>query len=132
MTEEGVIDVEASGGTETGVAAAGTLASVTALFSASACCVLPLVLAGVGIGTGGLAAFVPYRWPLTIVAAVIVAAGWMLYLRRRRACAGDATCAGSKPSAATFAMLCVATAMVTISALWGFMEQPLMRALGGA
>lgn len=132
MIEEGAIGVEAAGGTETGVAAAGTLAGVTALFSAGACCVLPLVLAGVGIGTGGLAAFVPYRWPLTIVAAVIVAVGWVLYLRRRHACAADASCTPSRHSGATLAMLCAATAMVTISALWGFIEQPLMRALGGA
>jgi hypothetical protein len=29
-------------------------------------------------------------------------------------------------------MLCVATAIVALSALWSFIEQPLMRALGGA
>jgi len=29
-------------------------------------------------------------------------------------------------------MLRIASAMVALSALWGFMEQPLMRALGGA
>lgn len=132
MIEEGAMSRESAGGTETGVAAAGTLASVTALFSAAACCVLPLVLAGMGIGAGGLAAFVPYRWPLTIVAGVIVAAGWMLYLRGRQASAAEASCAVSRPSGATFAMMCVATAMVTISALWGFIEQPLLRALGGA
>ena len=110
----------------------GTAASLTALFSAAACCVLPLALAAVGIGAGGLAAFVPFRWPLTIAAIVVVAAGWVLYLRKRRACSADADCAITPPGSTTFVMLWVATVMVAISALWGFIEQPLMRTLGGA
>lgn len=118
--------------TETGVAALGTAASFTALFSAAACCVLPLALAGIGIGAGGLAAFVPYRWPLTIAALVVVTAGWVLYMRKRRACSADSDCTLSGPSNATFIMLSVATVIVSLSALWGFLEQPLMRALGGA
>jgi len=121
-----------TGGAERGVAAVGTVASLTALFSAAACCVLPLALAAVGISAGGLASVVPYRWPLTIVALIAVAAGWALYFRKRRICNADTNCAVSPPSNATLAMLSVATAVVAISALWNFIEQPLMRALGGA
>ena len=119
-------------GPERGVAAVGTAASLTALFSAAACCVLPLALAGLGLGAGGLAVFVPYRWPMTIIASVLIIAGWMLYLRKHRACSADADCAVPAPGRATLAMLVGATVIVVISALWGFIEQPLMRVLGGA
>ncbi|MCA1661696.1 MAG: hypothetical protein LC648_05880 [Novosphingobium sp.] len=131
MTDQRAFSSPGSSGKDTGVAAVGTLASLTALFSAAACCVLPLALAGLGIGAGGLSGFVPYRWPLTIAAAVAIAVGWALYLRRRRACIADANRATSAPSTATLAMLSIATVVVAVSALWGFIEQPLMRALGG-
>ena len=123
-----------SGGAERGAAAAGTPPGLAAMFSAAACCVLPFALAGLGIGASaaGLAVFVPYRWPLTVAALAVVAVGWALYLRQRQACAADASCAVSPPSRATLTMLVVATAFAAISALWGFIEQPLMRTLGGA
>lgn len=115
-----------------GVAALGTVASFGALFSAAACCVLPLAFGAMGIGAGGLAAFVPFHWPLTIAAVLAVAAGWFFYARKRRACARDTSCTVAPPARATFLMLCLATAFVTISALWSFIEAPLMRLLGGA
>jgi mercuric ion transport protein len=108
------------------VAALGMLASIAALFSAAACCVLPLAFASVGIGAGGLALFVPWRWPLTIAALVAVAAGWFFYLRRRRISGATAA-----PARTTFFTLCVATTFAGISALWGYIEQPLMIALEG-
>lgn len=112
---------------ERGAAAVGAVASAGALFSAAACCVLPLVFAAVGLGAGGLATFVPYHWPLTIGAAVAVAIGWVLYLRKRRACAADASCAIAPPTTTTFAMLCLATLFVALSAIWPlYLEQPLM------
>lgn len=115
-----------------GAANLGVLAGFGALFSATACCVLPLALGALGIGAGGLAAVVPFHWPLTIAALVVVAAGWFLYLRKRQACVGDRNCAVAPPSRATFVLLCLATSFVTVSALWGYIEQPLMLALGGA
>ena len=115
-----------------GAANLGVLAGFGALFSATACCVLPLAMGALGIGVGGLAAVVPFHWPLTIAALVAVAAGWFLYLSKRQACVGDRDCAVAPPSRATFVLLCLATSFVTISALWGYIEQPLMRALGGA
>ncbi|MDP9415052.1 MAG: hypothetical protein M3Q08_13420 [Pseudomonadota bacterium] len=114
-----------------GVATVGTVASIGALFSAAACCILPLGLAALGIGSAGLASVVPFHWPLTIAAMIAIAAGWLFYARRRRACARDASCTTAPPARSTFRLLCVATAIVTISALWGFIEAPLMRALGG-
>ncbi|ANC50680.1 hypothetical protein CP97_14989 (plasmid) [Aurantiacibacter atlanticus] len=48
-----------------------------------------------------------------------------------RFCSADG-CAQPAHSSATRLILLIATAMVVLSALWGFIEQPLMRALGGA
>lgn len=114
-------------GADRGIAGLGTAASLGALFSAAACCVLPLALAAFGIGAGGLAAVVPFHWPLTIGAALAVAAGWLLYLKKRRACDGDTSCSVAPPTKATFVMLCFATLFVALSAIWPFyLEQPLM------
>ena len=115
-----------------GVAALGGVISLGALFSATACCVLPLGLGAIGLGAGGLATVVPFHWPLTIAAMIAVAAGWIFYIRRRRACAADGGCSAAPPKRATFVMLCLATIFVTVSALWSFIEAPLMRLLGGA
>lgn len=118
---------------EKGVTVLGTAGGFTALVSAAACCVLPLALAAVGLGAGGLAFLVPYHWPLTIGAGIAVAVGWAFYWRKRRACAVDSSCRLAPPSAASLWMLVVATAFVTLSAIWpGYIERPLMRLLGGA
>lgn len=132
MTDQRTPDVAHRRGAERKVAALGAAASFTALLSAAACCVLPFALAGMGIGIGGLAVLVPYRWPLTIAALVVIAAGWILYLRKRRACARNQDCGAAPMGSATFVMLWIASLLVAIGALWGFIEPPLMRALGGA
>lgn len=120
---------------ETGLAVVGTATGITALVSAAACCVLPLALAAFGLGAGGLAAFVPYHLPLTIASALAVVIGWLLYLRKRRACAEGAQGAEcvSAPSRGTLMLLSIATATVALSAIWPtLLERPLMRLLGGA
>ena len=118
---------------ERGVAAVGTVAGAGALLSAAACCVLPLALAAAGIGAGGLAAFVPFHWPMTIAAALAVAVGWLLYLGKMRACAADASCTVAAPTRATPVMLSFATVFVALSTLWpSYLEKPLMNLLGGA
>lgn len=115
------------------MAAVSTIGGFAALFSAAACCVLPLAFAALGLGASGLAAFVPYHWPLTIFAAVVVAAGWLLSVRRQRACAADASGTVVPPTRATFVLLTVATVFVALSAIWPFyLEQPLMQLFGGA
>ena len=116
-----------------GVAAVGTIAGAGALFSAAACCVLPLALAAVGVGAGGLAAFVPFHWPMTIAAALAIAVGWFLYLRKRRACVANTSCAVAPPTRATLMMLSLASVFVALSALWpSYLEKPLMNLLGSA
>lgn len=124
--------VPVPGGADRSVAALGAAASFSALFSAAACCVLPLALGAIGVGAGGLAAIVPFHWPLTIAAGIALAAGWALHVRKKRLCAKDGACTAAPSDRATFGMLCVATVAVAISSLWSFIEQPLMRLLGGA
>ena len=114
-----------------GVAALGTLASIGALFSAAACCVLPIALAAIGVGSAGLSSVVPFHWPLTIAAIIVVAIGWLFHLRKRRACIRDAACTTVPPTGSTFILLCVATLFVVVSACWPYIEGPLMAALGG-
>ena len=114
-----------------GVATLGALASVGALFSAAACCILPLGLAAIGVSSAGLSSLVPFHWPLTITAIVAVAAGWIFYLRKRQACVRDATCTTVPPARSTFALLCIATVFVAVSTCWSFIEAPLMHVLGG-
>lgn len=117
---------------ERSVAAAGAITGFAALFSAAACCVLPLALGALGLGAGSLAAFVPLRWPLTIASIIAISAAWLFYLRQRRACAQHGSCRTSAPSRVTLFLLSAATVFTIASAGWGYLEAPLMRALGGA
>lgn len=133
MADEILTQADALTGSERGVAAVGTAGGFAALFSAAACCVLPLAFAALGLGAGGLAALVPYHWPLTIFAAVAVAAGWLLYVRRQRECAAGGSCTPVPPKRATFVMLVVATVFVALAAIWkGVLEAPLMAWLTAA
>src|SRR3546814_18596546 len=111
------------GAAERGVATLGTVASVTALFSAAACCVLPLALAVLGVGSAGLSAVVPFHRPVTIVALVAVGVGWFFYVRRRRA-SGSATCTPQSPGRSTFLLLCLSTAFVSVSTFWCYLVTP--------
>jgi mercuric ion transport protein len=92
--------------------------------AAAACCVLPLALASVGIGATGLAALGPLHTPLSAIAFLAVVAGWFFYLRKRRACLAGADC--PPPARSTLALLAAATVFVALSALWPFIEAPLM------
>lgn len=109
------------GNSERPVAVLGAAASFTALVSAAACCVLPAALALAGIGAGGLATIVPWHWPLTIAAALAVALGWALHLRK-----------GGLRVNSTFWLLSAATAVLALSAVWKlWFEAPLRGLLLG-
>lgn len=126
---------DAEAGKEGGVATLGAVAGFSAFFAAAACCVLPAALAALGVGAGLsslLSAFVPFRWPLMIMAALAVVAGWVLYVRRRNRCRRDASCTRSPPTKATFILLCVATAFIALSAILPLFEGEIMSAIGPA
>ena len=81
-----------------GTGSALTLAGIAALLS-SACCVLPLVFAIVGISgawIGQLRVFKPWSVPLTVLAfGALAYAGWRLY----RPAAAEEVCGLSDPAA---------------------------------
>lgn len=132
MNKDSLTPAAAFEASDRGVATIGTVAGAGALFSAAACCVLPLAFAALGIGAGGLAAIVPFHWPMTIAAAAAIALGWLLYIRKRRACAASANCMVAPPTRATLVMLSLATVFVALSAVWpSYLEEPLMKLLGG-
>jgi mercuric ion transport protein len=102
---------------ENGIAFGGIFASGAALISAAACCVLPLVFVSLGIGASALSFLVPYHWPLTIVAGVAIAVGWMLVLRNR---------SRGRVARSTIAILAVATLLLALSVAWkNYFEVPL-------
>ena len=73
------------------------LESQTGTFSLAASVAEPPETAAAGwaaalmvVGALSKSAIVPFHWPLTIAAVAAVAVGWLLYGRKRRACAVDA------------------------------------------
>lgn len=63
----------------------GLVAALAALVGAS-CCALPLVLASLGLAgawIANLGIFVVYRPYITVVALIVIAAGWAIALRRQ-------------------------------------------------
>jgi len=98
------------------LAAVGLISGAAAVLSAS-CCVLPLLLAGLGAGAGVFAALeilVEHQKPLFIFSAAMIAVAWLFYFRRRGA-------------RATAIALTVATLLVGTAATWGHIEGPLLK-----
>ena len=96
-----------------GAVSAGVTAWAGAVLS-SLCCVLPLTVIVLGLGSGAfMAVTMRYRWLLIPAGIVGVATGFFLYLRERRRCAALACrMAGSR---ITVALLVVATLVVITS-----------------
>lgn len=84
--------------------------------AASSCCIVPLVLFGLGIGgawIGNLTALAPYK-PLFVAAtAGVLGYGfYLVYWKPRRACADDAACARPISNWLVQLALWIATALV--------------------
>lgn len=78
----------------------------------SLCCLLPLAVIVLGLGSGAfMAVTMRYRWLLIPLGVLGVAAGFLLYARERRRC--DALGCRMAGSRVTLAVLIVATAVVT-------------------
>jgi len=111
---------------------AATVAAVSGfggITAAAACCVLPLALASAGVGASGLASLGPPFHPLSAVALLAFGVGWYLYAKRSRLCAIDDDC--TPPATSTLVLLIAASMFVALSAVWHFIEAPLMSKLGG-
>lgn len=100
------------------MAAAGLISSAGAVFAAS-CCVLPLLLGGLGAGAGlfsTLEFLADYRRALFIISVCFVVAAWVTFFITR-------------PARSIVAVLTVATLLVGIAANWDVLERPLLRAM---
>ena len=91
-------------------------ASALAVIAWAACCVLPIGLSVIGVTLAGTALLAGQRTWLTVAALVVLAVGWVMMLRRRRACALDATCV--PPSRGIVALLTVASVLACLALLW--------------
>src|SRR2546425_6616600 len=96
-----------------GSVGAGVVAWVGAALS-SLCCLLPLAVIVLGLGSGAfMAVTTRYRWLLIPAGIVGVVAGFVLYVRERRRC--DALACRMAGSRITLALLIVASLVVTTS-----------------
>jgi len=90
---------------------AGVVAWVGAAL-ASLCCLLPLTVIVLGLGSGAfMATTMQYRWLLVPAGIIGIVVGFALYIRERRRC--DALACRMVGSRITLALLIVATLVVT-------------------
>ena len=90
--------------------AAGVVAWAGAAL-ASLCCLLPLTVIVLGLGSGAfMATTMQYRWLLVPAGIIGIVTGFMLYLRERRRC--DALACRMSGSRITLALLIVASLVV--------------------
>ena len=115
-------------------AALGLVAGLGAVV-ASSCCILPLGLAALGAGAGilgGLEALAGWRIPFLAVAALAVVGGWTRWQSKRPpVCVSGSTCASTRRSRATFALLLCASVVVIVAGSWGYIEPALLKMMRG-
>ena len=95
---------------------------------ASSCCVLPILLVGLGLGSVGavlipaLAAARPFLLGVAVLAIVFA---WIMHGRRLRACKLDAGCETANRSHAPI-WLILASAIVALALIWQSGVEPLL------
>ena len=98
-----------------GLLAAGGLLGALA---ASSCCILPVVLFGLGIGgawIGNFTQLAPYQpYFITATLGFLGAGYWLVHRTSKRACADDAACARPLPNRLVKGVLIVATILVIV------------------
>ena len=99
----------------------------------SSCCALPLALSVAGLGgawLGGANELIAYRPHALMAAALALAIGWGVALRRRAAaCPADGACARPARGWLTFGTLGLSTLLVGVAAAWGWIEPAVIAAL---
>lgn len=94
------------------MAAGGLLGAL----AASSCCILPLVLFGLGVSgawIGNFTQLAPYQPYFIAVTLAFLACGyWLVYRSSRLVCADDAACARPLPNLLMKASLIVATVLI--------------------
>jgi mercuric ion transport protein len=115
--------------------AAGTALAPLALVSgigtvfASSCCVMPLVLAGLGAGSATfsfLSALASYRLPLLIVGGLILALGWLVYFRKKPNNCEASSCVPVRRAIATPVTLTLSTVLLAAGVGFSFVEPTLL------
>ena len=93
-----------------------TAAGLLGALAASSCCIVPLVLFGLGLSgawIGNLTRLAPYQPYFIAATAACLGGGYLLLYRSRKiACADDEACARPLPSRIVKAGLILATALV--------------------
>lgn len=98
-------------------------------FLASACCLGPIVVAGLGLSVAGVSSFFePLRPAFLAVTAVLLGAGLYTSYFRRPTCEPGAACAGGPRQRRTRALLWLASAGVVLVALFPVYGEGLLRA----
>ena len=90
----------------------------------SACCIVPLVLFGLGISgawIGNLTALEPYKPIFLMFSAALIVAGFVSLRRRRRACAADGYCASPLSTRITTGALWLAVVVLVLAAAWPYL-----------
>src|SRR5216684_7159380 len=110
------------------IAAGGILGAL----AASSCCILPLVLFGLGIGgawIGNLTALAPYQ-PLFVAgtAGLLGYGFYLVYWKPRRACAEDTACVRPIPNRLVRLALWIATVLVIAAFAFNYVAPLLLRA----
>jgi mercuric ion transport protein len=121
MTVKEVNVAADSGGGQTLMVAGGLLGAL----AASSCCILPVVLFGLGISgawIGNFTQLAPYQ-PYFIAAtlAFLGTGYWLVYRASKRACADGEACARALPSRLVKATLIVATVLVVATLGFDFL-----------
>jgi mercuric ion transport protein len=110
------------------IAAGGILGAL----AASSCCIVPLVLFGLGIGgawIGNLTALAPYQ-PLFVAgtAGLLGYGFYLVYWKPRRACAEDTACVRPIPNRLVRLALWIATVLVIAAFAFNYVAPLLLRA----
>ncbi|MEX2648456.1 MAG: mercury transporter MerT [Alphaproteobacteria bacterium] len=126
----------AGDGTSPGLLAAGGVVGGLGAIAGASCCVLPVALAALGVGSGvssALGALAEARVPMLGGAAAVVVVGWWLWARpRARVCADGSTCATRPRSRRSAMALTAATLIIALAAAWGKAVEPILLPLAGA
>ena len=100
-----------------------SIGSVVVAAASSACCWLPLLTVGLGLGAGGAAVTLDrYRWLFLGVAALLLGVGFYLNHRREAPCAADGSCAPQRPLLRTFNRVVLWSSAVLVAVFAGFPE----------
>ena len=108
------------------------LGAVIGALAASSCCIIPLILFGLGIGgawIGNLTALAPYKPLLITATAGVLGYGfYLVYWKPRRACADGAACARPVAGRIVEAALWIATVLVAAAFAFDYVAPLLLSA----